>query len=194
MGRGEAGVGRFVSLPNGNQPRRGRKSNAKVRQITRPLSQTPVSGGVGLGAYFHLRQGSGDLFHFLAPEQRQAALDKAKEEKSWPTSASWRTAASPGSAHGNAKPSWNSCDKRLEKTTSQDTHVVLVPAAKFGLNFEMSIQSRAEDSKKPPRCRDGKLLVISQVFTASPYGSADHVEDRMSHSVEFDCSKSPCCR
>ncbi|WP_297149571.1 hypothetical protein [uncultured Ellagibacter sp.] len=88
------------------------------------------------------------MSRFLAPEQRQAALDKAKEEKSWPTSASWRTAASPGSAHDNAKPSWSSCDKRLEKTTSQDTHVVLVPVAKFGLNFEMSIQSRAEGSKK----------------------------------------------
>ena len=104
------------------------------------------------------------MSRFLAPEQRQAALDKAKEEKSWPTSASWRTAASPGSAHGNAKPSWSSCDKRLEKTTSQDTHVVLVPAAKFGLNFEMSIQSRTESSKELPRCRDGKLLVLSQVL------------------------------
>ena len=99
-------------------------------------------------------------FNELTAEQRQAALDKAKEtraaraairadlkagrlspaeavaragdpvvgrikvstfisqasarrrrRKSWPTSASWRTAASPGSAHGNAKPSWSSCDK-----------------------------------------------------------------------------------
>ena len=41
----------------------------------------------------------------------------------------------------------NSRDKRLETTTSQDTHVVLVPAAKFGLNFETSIQSRMEGSK-----------------------------------------------
>ena len=42
----------------------------------------------------------------------------------------------------------NSRDKRLETTTSQDTHVVLVPAGIFGLNYEMSIQSRAEGSKK----------------------------------------------
>ena len=77
MGRGEAGVGQFVSLPNGNQPRPGQTSNAKVRQITRPLSQeTPVSGGSGLGAYLGVMENR--RLAGLGVRQREAFFEQLR--------------------------------------------------------------------------------------------------------------------